>query len=55
MIKGKTLEQAEEIDEKDIVNYLGVMPEQKLHCARLTKTTLGLAIEEYRQQGVQEP
>jgi nitrogen fixation NifU-like protein len=50
MIKGKTMEQAEEIDENDIINFLGGMPEPKIHCARLAKTTLGLAIEEYRQR-----
>lgn len=55
MIKGKTLEQAERIDERDIVNYLGGIPEPKIHCACLAKKTLGLAIEEYRQQRVQEP
>lgn len=54
MIKGKTLEQAERIDERDIVNYLGGMPEPKIHCACLAKTTLGLAIEEYKQRRVQE-
>jgi nitrogen fixation NifU-like protein len=55
MIKGKTLEQAEKIDETDIVNHLRAIPEQKIHCACLAKRTLGLAIEEYRQRRVQEP
>ena len=52
MIKGKTLEQAEGIDENDIVNHLGAIPEQKIHCARLARATLGLAIEGYRQRRV---
>jgi NifU-like protein involved in Fe-S cluster formation len=55
MIKGETLERAEEIDENDIVNYLGGIPEPKIHCARLAKTTLGLAIKEYRQRRAQKP
>jgi len=50
MVKGKTLEEAERIDETDIVNHLGAIPEQKIHCARLAKRTLGFAIEDYRQR-----
>ncbi len=50
MIKGKTLEQAERIDEIEIINHLGAIPEQKIHCACLAKSTLGLAIKEYKQQ-----
>ena len=50
MIKGKTLEQAARIDETDIVNHLGAIPEQKIHCAYLAKRTLGCAIEDYRQR-----
>jgi NifU-like protein len=43
MVKGKTLEEAERIDERDIVDYLGGIPEPKIHCACLAKRTLGLA------------
>ena len=50
MIKGKTLEEAERIDEGDIVNHLGAIPEPKIHCACLAKRTLGFAIEDYRQR-----
>jgi NifU-like protein involved in Fe-S cluster formation len=54
MIKGKTLEEAERLDERDIVSHLGGIPEPKIHCACLAKTTLGLAIEDYRQRRVEE-
>lgn len=54
MIKGKTLEQAARIDETDIVNHLGAIPEQKIHCACLAKRTLGFAIEDYRQRRAYE-
>jgi len=50
MIKEKTLEEAERLDERDIVNHLGAIPEPKIHCACLAKRTLGFAIEDYRQR-----
>jgi nitrogen fixation NifU-like protein len=50
MIKGKTLEEAERIDESDIVSHLGAIPEQKIHCACLARRTLGFAIGDYRQR-----
>ena len=48
MIKGKTLEEAEKINEGDIINHLGSMPKQKVHCACLVKRTLQKAIEKYK-------
>ncbi len=50
MVRGKTLEEAGRIDEGDIVNHLGAIPEPKIHCACLAKRTLGFAIEDYRQR-----
>ncbi|RJX15842.1 iron-sulfur cluster assembly scaffold protein [Candidatus Bathyarchaeota archaeon] len=48
MIKNKSLEEAEKITEKDIIGFLGKIPEQKLHCANLAKKTLEKAINDYR-------
>jgi NifU-like protein involved in Fe-S cluster formation len=50
MIKGKTIEQAEEIDEEDIINWLGRIPIQKIYCACLAKRTLKFAIKGYRNK-----
>ena len=50
MIKGKTIEQAEKIDEEDVVNWLGGIPIQKIYCACLAKRTLRNAIKEYRNK-----
>lgn len=49
MIKGKTLEQALEFNEMDIMDYLGEIPEQKIHCAILTVRTLEKAITQYKE------
>ena len=49
LIKEKTLEQAEKIDEGDIMDHLGAVPKQKIHCACLAKRTLRKAIEQYRK------
>jgi len=49
MIIGKTLEEAEKIDETDIMDYLGGIPAQKLHCACLCKRTLRKAIDAYKK------
>ena len=50
MIKGKTIEQAEKIDEEDVMNWLGGIPIQKIYCACLAKRTLRYAIKEYRNK-----
>jgi nitrogen fixation NifU-like protein len=48
MVKGKTLEEAERITEEDIIDFLGGIPKQKIHCACLAKRTLRKAIEKYK-------
>jgi nitrogen fixation NifU-like protein len=49
IVKEKTLEEAEKITEEDIINFLGGIPKQKIHCACLAKRTLQKAIEKYRR------
>ncbi|MCX6234108.1 MAG: iron-sulfur cluster assembly scaffold protein [Bacteroidetes bacterium] len=39
MINGKTLKDCEKLNENDILNHLGAMPQQKVHCARLVIMT----------------
>jgi nitrogen fixation NifU-like protein len=50
MIKGKTLEECKRLDENDILDHLGTLPQQKVHCARLAVWTLKKAIEQFEQK-----
>ncbi|MFA5052715.1 MAG: iron-sulfur cluster assembly scaffold protein [Parcubacteria group bacterium] len=49
LAKGKTLEEAEKIEFKDVEHALGSLPPIKMHCADLSVQALRKAIKEYRE------
>ena len=50
MAKGKTIEEAEAITEKDLIDALGGLPQSKLHCSVLGVKGLRAAIENYKER-----
>ncbi|GHV01343.1 iron-sulfur cluster assembly scaffold protein [Clostridia bacterium] len=48
LIKGKTVEEALKLTNKDVVNMLDELPAQKIHCSVLAEEAIKAAIDNYR-------
>lgn len=50
LAKGKTLEEAKKITNKDVAESLGSLPPIKMHCSNLAASALKKAIENYEEK-----
>ena len=50
MVKGKSLEEALALTNRDVVDALGGLPPAKVHCSVLAEGAIRAAIEDYRKK-----
>jgi len=54
LVKGKTLDEAEKISNRAVVEAIGGLPPVKLHCSVLAEEALKAAIEDYHRKHQQD-
>ena len=54
LIKGKTVEEALKVTNRDVMEKLGELPPQKIHCSILAQEAIQAAVEDYRKKQVKK-
>ena len=50
LIKDKTIDEALKVTNKDVLNELGDLPTQKIHCSILAQDAIGAAVLDYQKR-----
>ena len=50
LLKGKTLDEASKITNKDVLNILGAIPASKIHCTVMAQEAIEAAIKDYHKK-----
>ncbi len=50
MIIGKTIDEALKVKNTDVIDALGELPPQKIHCSVLAEESIAAAVEDYRKK-----
>ncbi|MBQ3047561.1 MAG: iron-sulfur cluster assembly scaffold protein [Clostridia bacterium] len=50
LIKDKTIDEALKITHQDVVNELGELPEQKIHCSLMAQDAIAAAVADYKKR-----
>ncbi len=50
MVKGKTLDEAVQLKNRDVIQALGELPPEKIHCSVLAEEAIKAAVEDYRKR-----
>jgi len=51
LVKGKKLNDAKKIKQKDVINHLGGLPSFKLHCSKMVIDALMESIKDFERRG----
>ena len=54
LIKGKTIDEALKVTNKDVLNLLGELPPHKIHCSILAEESIRAAVEDYYKKREKE-
>ena len=54
LLKGKTLDEASQITNKDVLAILGPIPAQKIHCSVMAQEAIDSAIKDYHKRQQKE-